>query len=80
MSMQTQGVAPEWAATGDGAYSIPEGYTCVGFYVTTAGTVSLESFGSNKTVNYPANFLAPAHVTAFNAGGTATGVYALLAK
>lgn len=80
MSMQTNGVAPEWVATGDGAYAIPAGYTCVGFYATNGGTVAFTSFGTNITPTVGSNALVPAHITAFNTGGTATGVYALLAK
>lgn len=80
MSMQTNGVSPEWVATGDGAYTIPEDYTCVGFYVTATGSVAFKSYNTDISVDFPSGILVPAHVTSFNAGSTATGIYALLAK
>lgn len=78
MGIQSYGVAPDWAATGDGAYSLPAGKTCIGFYVTGTGSVVFTSLGSDLTVTYADNVFVPCHATEFKAGGTATGVYALL--
>ena len=80
MSIQLNGVAPDWVATGDGAYAIPAGYKCIGFYVTGGGTVNFDSGTNGLTPTFPDNALISANVLAFNAGGSATGVYAILAK
>ena len=78
MSILNYGVAPDWADTLDGAYSIPTEKTCIGFYVSVAGSVVFTSLGVDLTVEYDAFTFVPCHVTEFKAGGTATGVYALL--
>lgn len=80
MSMQKNGVAPDWVSIGNAAYTIPEGSTCVGFYVETEGTVTFTSGGVAITPNFGAGTFVPARVTNFSGGGTATAVYALLAK
>lgn len=81
MGIQDLGVAPEWVATGDGNYTIPTGFTCIGFYVEGAGDVGVTSNGTDITPAVAANTMLPGHFTAFNATGTtATGIYALLAK
>jgi hypothetical protein len=79
MSIQNYGVAPDWVATGDGDYSLPEGKTCIGFYVETGGVVSFDSLGTTLEVTYVDAVFVPAHATAFNAlNTTASGIYALL--
>ena len=78
MSIQNYGVAPDWADTLDGAYSIPTEKTCIGFYVSVAGSVVFTSLSADLTISYADNTFVPAHATEFKAGGTATGVYALL--
>lgn len=78
MSVQNYGVAPLMVATGDGAYAIPAGKTCIGYMATVAGTVAITSNGTNITPTANANQPYSAHITAFNSGGTATGVYAFL--
>ena len=57
MSIQNYGVAPDWADTLDGAYSIPTEKTCIGFYVSVAGSVVFTSLGVDLTVEYENNQL-----------------------
>jgi len=75
-ALLSNGVAPNWIATGDGDYTPPG--NCIGFYVTTEGAVSFTSFGQSLTVTFAANQMIPANVDAFVASGTtATGIYAI---
>lgn len=79
MSIQSYGVAPDWVATGDGDYTIPEGKTCIGFYVENTGVVSFDSMGQTLEVYFPNKAFVPAHATGFNlTNTTATGIYAML--
>lgn len=73
MSTQENGVAPEVVATGDGDYSIPEGYTCIGFYVGSGGNVTFTSKGADITVSCTAHQAFSGHITAFKASGTTAG-------
>lgn len=82
MSNRDNGVAPVWAATGDGAYSIPAGFKCIGFYVETAGNVSFTSGGTATGDIAVPQGTQPAMIESFQAPSTgpATGVWALLIK
>lgn len=81
MSVQNNGVAPFWVATGDGDYDIPDKMTCVGIYLTTGGVVSFDSYGSTVEPTFGDETLVPAKITKFNATNTtASGIYALLIK
>jgi hypothetical protein len=80
MSHYSNGVAPVWRETGDGAYTIPAGYTCVGFVAEVAGTVNFTSGGTAVTPSVSAGLPYPARVDSFQASSTATGIHALLLK
>lgn len=79
---QDNGVAPIWRDTGDGAYAIPAGYQCIGFYVGGAGNVSFTSGGvATGDIAFPQGLFA-GKIDSFQApsSGGATDIWALLLK
>jgi hypothetical protein len=82
MRPEDYGVAPVWRSTGDGDYTIPAGYRCIGFYVgTTAGNVTVTSGASDVTIPAPLQSVLPCNVSAFKASSTtAVGIWAQLVK
>lgn len=79
MRPQDYGAAPVWRDTSDGAYTIPDGFKCIGFHVEVAGTVAFTSAGTALTPSVGAG-AHPAQVDSFQSGSGATGIYALLVK
>ncbi|SLN74778.1 hypothetical protein ROJ8625_04100 [Roseivivax jejudonensis] len=80
MSSAENGVAPVWVATGDGNYSIPDNWRCIGFFVEVGGDIGFTTNGTAITPTVEAGYF-PAQVDSFQATGTtATGIYAMLVR
>lgn len=80
MTPQFYGIAPVWRATGDGAYSVPAGYRCIGFMAEAAGEVAFTSGGVAVTPSVLAGVPYPGQIDSFQSGSGATGIHALLVK
>lgn len=78
---EKMGTAPVWRATGDGDYTIPANYSCIGFCADAGGVVAFTSNGVAVTPTVSAGAQYPARVDSFQASGTtATGIYAMLVR
>lgn len=83
MSLQANGVAPTKVFTGDGDYTVPKGYTCIGYYVDgTEGNVTIVTgLGERTEASGPLFYDRLGHVLEFKASGTtAVGITAYLIK